>query len=110
MKHEGSVSGAVFSKDESRILTWSKHSTARLWNIDADYDFPKEHLPLLVEVCTGTAMDDFGNVRALNKEEWETRKQEYIRISEDHLKTCKHKSANIYLNRQKPFWGNANQD
>ena len=69
------------------------------------YNFPKEHLPLLVEVCTGTAMDDFGNVRALNKEEWETRKLEYIRISEDHLKTCKHRSANIYLNRQKLFWG-----
>jgi hypothetical protein len=30
--HEGVVSGAVFSKDESRILTWSRDGTARLWN------------------------------------------------------------------------------
>jgi len=52
-----------------------------------------------------TAMDDYDNVRALNTEEWETRKQEYIKIAEEHLKTCKYKSANIYLNRQKPFWG-----
>jgi hypothetical protein len=54
-------------------------------------------------------MDDSGNVRVLKKEEWEIKKQKYIRIAEDHLKTCKYKSANIYSNRQKPFWGTADR-
>ena len=30
--HLGAVVGAVFSKDEARILTWSSDQTARLWN------------------------------------------------------------------------------
>nr|VFJ75537.1 MAG: hypothetical protein BECKFW1821C_GA0114237_107916 [Candidatus Kentron sp. FW] len=29
--HDGSILGAAFSKDESRILTWSEDKTARLW-------------------------------------------------------------------------------
>ena len=58
IKYESSVIGALFTKDDSRILTWSRDGTARLWNIEADYDFPNQHLPLLVEVATGTAMDD----------------------------------------------------
>jgi len=100
------MEGIALLKDNSRILMVSSPDIVQLWNIDdADYDFPKEHLSLLVEVSTGTTMDDSGNVSVLNKEEWETKKQEYIKISEDHLKTCKYKSANIYLNRQKPFWG-----
>ena len=32
MRHEESVSGAVFSRDESRLLTWSDDGTARLWD------------------------------------------------------------------------------
>lgn len=31
--HGGPVSGALFSADESRILTWSDDKTARLWNV-----------------------------------------------------------------------------
>lgn len=31
MKHESSVSGAVFSADGQRILSWSRDDTARLW-------------------------------------------------------------------------------
>jgi WD40 repeat protein len=30
--HDGVVEGAVFSKDEKRILTWSSDNTARLWD------------------------------------------------------------------------------
>ncbi|MDM8523359.1 hypothetical protein QUF80_08305, partial [Desulfococcaceae bacterium HSG8] len=104
MKHEGSVWGAVFSKDESRILTWSSDGTARVWDIGADYDFPPEHLPLLVEVATGTAMDDAGNISVLSKDEWEARKEKYIEIAENHLKTCKYPKANMYV-RQKRAWG-----
>jgi len=80
--------------------------TARVWDWDiaADYDFPPEHLPLLVEVATGTAMDDAGNVSALNKDQWEERRLKYIEIAEEHLKTCKYPKANMYV-RQKKAWG-----
>ena len=32
MKHDSTVSGAVFNQDETRILTWSDDGTARLWD------------------------------------------------------------------------------
>ena len=32
MQHEGSVNGALFSRDESRILSWSEDKTLRLWD------------------------------------------------------------------------------
>ena len=32
LPHRSCVVGAVFNRDESRILTWSKDKTARLWN------------------------------------------------------------------------------
>ncbi|WP_300998373.1 TIR domain-containing protein [Hyphomonas sp.] len=32
IKHDGPVSGAAFSKDDARILTWSWDNTARLWD------------------------------------------------------------------------------
>ncbi len=103
MKHKKSVNGAVFSRDESRILTWSDDGTARLWEVGADYDFPPEHLPLLVEVATGTTMDDSGNVSVISKDQWEERKQKYIKIAEKHMKTCKYKEHNLYV-KQKQAW------
>jgi len=32
MKHDNSVSGAVLTKDETRILSWSDDHTLRLWD------------------------------------------------------------------------------
>ncbi|XNO40718.1 trypsin-like peptidase domain-containing protein (plasmid) [Sinorhizobium meliloti] len=32
LKHNGPVSGALFSKDETRILSWSRDNTLRLWD------------------------------------------------------------------------------
>jgi WD40 repeat protein len=32
MKHEGAIHGAIFSKDEIRILSWSEDNTLRLWD------------------------------------------------------------------------------
>jgi len=104
MKHDKEVWGAIFTKDESRILSWSADGTVRLWNNNiADYDFPKKHLKLLVEVSTGTVMDDMGNINMLSTEEWIERKKKYIRICEKHLDTCRYKEANLYL-KQKQFW------
>lgn len=33
LKHEGEIIGACFNRDQTRILTWSNDSTARLWDI-----------------------------------------------------------------------------
>jgi len=100
--YSSSVDGAKFNKDESLILSWG--NTVRLWNIAVDYDFPNEHLPLMVNVMTGTKMDDYGNLTVLTKDEWEAQKAEYIKVAEEHLKSCKYKSGNLYL-RQKEYWG-----
>jgi hypothetical protein len=45
MKHDGSVNGAVLTKDETRILSWSEDKTLRLW----DAGWPKGNL--LEVVC-----------------------------------------------------------
>ena len=74
MQHEGWVLGAMFSSDDRLILTWSQDGTVRLWDISVDYDFPPEHLPLLVEVSTGTTMDDLGNITELNADESKNRR------------------------------------
>ena len=34
MEHEGTVFGAIWNEDETRILTWSSDNTARLWTAD----------------------------------------------------------------------------
>jgi hypothetical protein len=97
------VEGASFNGDESRVLSWGG-DTVRLWDIQADFDLPREHIRLLVEVVTGTLMDDVGNVSALPPEEWTKRKTQYRKVAEQHLITCQYRDANFYL-RQKPFWG-----
>jgi WD40 repeat protein len=32
MKHDGSVSGALFTRDGGRILSWSEDKSLRLWD------------------------------------------------------------------------------
>ncbi|RWX43104.1 WD40 repeat, partial [Candidatus Electrothrix aarhusensis] len=108
MLHDAEVKGAQFNSDETKILTWSDDGTARLWNINVDYDFPPEHLSLFVEVATGTMMDDFGNIRVLTAQEWKKRKARYIRINEEHVNdTCQYKNVNFYLQHHKPSWNRA---
>jgi hypothetical protein len=79
-------------------------ATVRLWDIQGDTDLPKDQLRLLVEVVTGTVMDDVGDVSTLPPEEWTKRKTQYRKIAEDYLITCQYKDANLYL-RQKRLWG-----
>nr|VFK32167.1 MAG: hypothetical protein BECKMB1821G_GA0114241_11046 [Candidatus Kentron sp. MB]VFK34602.1 MAG: hypothetical protein BECKMB1821I_GA0114274_107714 [Candidatus Kentron sp. MB] len=96
MNH-GDVNGVEFSPDESRILTWSPDGTASLWDLSVDYDFPVAHIPLQVEVMTGTTMNDYGAVSALSTEEWKKKKTKYERIARDHAAQCRYKKANLYL-------------
>ena len=79
-------------------------ATAQLWNIEIDKDYPKKHLPLMVKVATGTNMDDYGKVISMNKNEWEKYREEYSTIAENHVKKCKNRGVNLYLNYQKPIW------
>lgn len=104
MKHKNAIVSAEFNKEETQILARSDffdNGTVHLWFIEVDEDFPKRHLPLMVKVATGTTMDDYGNVKASSNRKWEEHRAEYIRIADEHLKICKHKNANIYLNFQK---------
>jgi WD40 repeat protein len=96
--------GATFTQDERRILSWGDDGTVRLWDIQGDFDFPRDHIRLLVEVVTGTVMNDVGNVSALHPEEWTKRKKQYQKVAEQHLITCQYRNANLYL-RQKRLWG-----
>lgn len=106
MQHKDWLLGAAFTPDERHVISWGQDNTIRWWDIRVDYDFPNEHLPLLTEVTTGTTMDEFGNATALSKKEWETRKRKYIKIAENHLKTCQYKNANLYQ-WQKIVWSDS---
>jgi WD40 repeat protein len=92
----------TFSPEGSHVLVWSGDSV-QLLDISADYDFPPEHLPLLVEALTGTSMDDVGNVTVLGSEAWPKRKAEYAALAEKHLEACQYGNANFYA-RQKQDW------
>ncbi len=96
LRHAGTVWGASFSADDRRVLSWSSDSTARLWDLRTDEDFPRQHLPLAVAVTTGTVMDDNGVVSVLSPEDWHALKQDYVRIAEEHLESCRHPEANFY--------------
>jgi hypothetical protein len=96
MQHEGEgmVRGATFNRDESRILSWGNDGTIRLWNIHEDFDFPQDSLQLLVEVVTGSVMNDVGDINVLRPDEWTKRKKQYREIAEQHLLTCQHRDVN----------------
>ncbi len=57
LQHQGRVHGALFSRDENRILTWSTDDTARVSLLNADLDFPAEHFELWIQAVTGTEYD-----------------------------------------------------
>jgi tetratricopeptide (TPR) repeat protein len=92
----------MFNKDETRILSWSSDGTALMREIEVDDDFPNKHLSILVEAITGTSMDDYGNVIALDRDKWKQSQAKYLQIAGEHLKTCKHKTVNIYAQAKNP--------
>jgi WD40 repeat protein len=97
MKHEGYVKGAAYISENNRILTWSDDGTARFWDCGSDLDFPADKLVLQVEVLTGTTMDDFGNITALDYESWKNKREQYLRVAEQHARSCRYKEHNLYL-------------
>jgi len=102
LQHQSTVDGALFSRDESRILTWSADSTARIWILNADLDFPAEHVELWTEAMTGSELDVVTQeVKTLEPNRWREIRQRYEAIAADHAKTCKYPDANEWFREQK---------
>ena len=101
-QHQDVVEGAQFSRDESRILTWSVDNTARLWLLDADVDFPAEHIELWIQAVTGSEYDLVTHqARTLDPERWHVIREHYEKIAADHAKTCEYPHANQWLSLRK---------
>jgi WD40 repeat protein/serine/threonine protein kinase len=60
LRHDREVHQAVFSPDGRRVLTASKDHTARLWELPAADDRPREDLLLLIELLVGGRLDASG--------------------------------------------------
>ncbi len=90
------ANGACFDADEAVIVTWNRAGAVRRYAMAVDADFPVDRLPLLMEVLTGSTMDDYGNVRTLRPDEWTARRAEYASVAEQHLKECRFPKANPY--------------
>ena len=73
-KHDRHVNGAQFSRDESRVLTWSSDKTVRLWDTTDPLAglTPSERIREL-EVRSGTTLDEAQNLRLLKFDEWQVR-------------------------------------
>ncbi len=89
--HVGLVNGCNFSRDESRVLTWSYDGTARLWRASDPLAAlsPKERICEL-EFRTGMTLDENQNLRTLSFDEWQGRlkSEEYREITKkfgDHF-------------------------
>ena len=107
MRHEGSVTGAEFSPDERFVITTGSDGAARVWDIGADYDFPKEHLSLLVEVATGTQIGNGGALTVMGSETWHRQKTRYMEIAREQSKQTLFPEKNLYQ-KQSRFWNKEN--
>jgi hypothetical protein len=107
LEHQGPVRGAEFSRDESRVLTWSDDKTARVWLLDADLDFPAEHIPLWVQAVTGSEYD-FAEHRLmpLDPDRWREIRPRYQQIAAEHAKKCKYPDANHWMQYEQKFHAN----
>ncbi|PWT75594.1 MAG: hypothetical protein C5B60_05120 [Chloroflexi bacterium] len=102
MHHHNLVDGATFGKDKQRVLTWSMDGTARLWSLEANYDFPIEHSWLLVQILTGTMIDDFGTLRGLDSYAWNERKKQYVDLAQSHAQNVGIRKL-IYTNLRRSY-------
>ena len=59
---------------------------------------------LLVEIVSGTTMDDFGNIHILDSRTWNDRREQYLKVAQEHFINCQFKAANLY-ELQKKVWG-----
>ncbi|MDA8019807.1 MAG: WD40 repeat domain-containing protein [Thermoanaerobaculia bacterium] len=83
--HHGSrLVGATLSPGGRFLISWGENGTVRLWDLEVDYDFPRQYLPLLVEATTGTHLNDLGEIEALAEDAWRNRRAEILRVQEEY--------------------------
>jgi WD40 repeat protein/serine/threonine protein kinase len=75
MRHQGPVVAGVFSPDGQNILTGSADNTARIWPWPSSLSGSVERIVLWTQVDTGSELDSAGNVRLLEPNEWQKRRQ-----------------------------------
>ncbi len=118
--HPFPISGVITDSGKDLLLTWSgDDNTVKIWKTflrepadfsdlpRADCDFPHQYLDLLVDVLTGTTVNERGNLMILRPGEWHLKKELYRQIAEEHWKVCRYKQANFYA-KQKEMWGSKN--
>ena len=74
--HDSDVRGALFSGDESRVLTWSEDGTARLWAISTFDNRSVEQFVLETEVRNAAEIADNGSFRLLSFDQWMQKRRE----------------------------------
>jgi WD40 repeat protein len=72
------IKGAKFFRGDTCVVGWTEN-TVQIWKLEANYDFPYQLIAPLVEVATGTVMERAGNIRFLDRDEWLTRRAEYLK-------------------------------
>ena len=97
LRHEGPVNGAMFSKDETRILTWIT-GAAWLWDVSADLDLPADAVKTFIAAVTGTELNvDTRQVETIEPARWRQIRGEYERTAAAHARVCKYPQANQWL-------------
>ena len=76
LRHDGAVLAVAFSPDGRSALTGSDDNTARLWFLPEKVHEAPDRLRLWVEVITGLAMNEWGDMRLLKPDEWKQRRDQ----------------------------------
>jgi hypothetical protein len=63
-------------ESEGQVLASCRSGTTLGWSLATKVDVPPHYLPMLVQVTTGTTMDNVGNLSVLDAGEWSRLRQE----------------------------------
>jgi hypothetical protein len=74
-RHEKTVRGFAFGRDDTRLLTWADDGTARLWQTDSPRPWAPDDQLLELEVRSGFHVDEFGRLEALSLAQWQARRE-----------------------------------
>jgi WD40 repeat protein len=76
LRHEAALRTAVFTNDDSQIITGTSAGKTRIWNV---WRSPMEgevgRIKLWLQMSTGMELDDDGEVRPLSPDSWQERRK-----------------------------------